>query len=294
MKYDLDPMPYFSPSERRAALVLLGTSILLFAWPKAWLAPNPDPGPWSPEEQAWLTQTLDTIRFVRYKRTAGPPQKIALHPFDPNRVDEQGLKKMGLPPGLAKNWGRYVEKGGRFRKTEDIRKLYGMTDAWFERLKPFAQLPVRADTSPNLARTAPPLPQKRPCRPLSINTADSAAWELLPGIGATLAGRIVRFRERLGGFVQVSQVGEVYGLRDSVFQMLSPCLELSGPVRKLQLNQAGLEELGTHPYIGYKLARAILAYRTQHGPFQAVEDLLAIPAIPPEKIPQWTPYLEVK
>ena len=294
MKYDLDPTPYFSPSERRAALMLLGISILLFAWPQAWLVPNPDPEPWSPEEQAWLTQTLDTIRFVRYKRTAGSAQKIALRPFDPNRVDEQGLKKMGLPPGLAKNWGRYVEKGGQFRKTEDIRKLYGMTDAWFERLKPFVQLPVRADTSPNLARTAPPLPQKRPCRPLSINTADSAAWELLPGIGAILAGRIVRFRERLGGFVQVSQVGEVYGLRDSVFQMLSPCLELSGPVRKLQLNQAGLEELGTHPYIGYKLARAILAYRTQHGPFQAVEDLLAIPAIPPEKIPQWTPYLEVK
>ncbi|MFZ4559120.1 MAG: helix-hairpin-helix domain-containing protein [Saprospiraceae bacterium] len=293
MKYDLDPTPYFSPSERRAALILLGISILFFAWPEAWLAPNPDPGPWSPKEQAWLTQTLDTIRFVRYKRTAGSPQKIALHPFDPNRVDEQGLRKMGLPPGLAKNWGRYVEKGGRFRKTEDIRKLYGMTDAWFERLKPFVHLPVRVDTSPNLARTAPPL-QKRPCRPLSINAADSAEWERLPGIGATLAGRIVRFRERLGGFVQVSQVGEVYGLRDSVFQMLSPCLERSGPVRKLQLNQAGLEELGTHPYIGYKLARAILAYRTQHGPFQTIEDLLAIPAIPAEKIPQWTPYLEVK
>jgi competence ComEA-like helix-hairpin-helix protein len=208
-------------------------------------------------------------------------------------MDEQGLRKMGLPPGLAKNWGRYVEKGGQFRKTEDIRKLYGMTDTWFERLKPFVQLPVRADTSSNLARTAPP-PQKRPCRPLSINTADSAEWERLPGIGAILAGRIVLFRERLGGFVQVSQVGEVYGLRDSVFQMLSPCLERSGPVRKLQLNQAGLEELGTHPYIGYKLARAILAYRTQHGPFQTIEDLLAIPAIPAEKIPQWTPYLEVK
>lgn len=293
MKYNLDPTPYFSPGERRAALLLLGISILLFAWPDAWLAPNPDPGPWGAEEEAWLNQKLDTLRFAENKKTPVGSSKATLRPFNPNQVEEQGLRQMGLPPGLAKNWGRYVEKGGRFRKTEDIRKLYGMTEVWFERLKPFIRLPQHVDTLPSPARTTSLPQEKRPCRPLAINAADSAEWERLPGIGPTLAGRIVRFRERLGGFVQIAQVGEVYGLRDSVFQVLSPCLELSGPVRKLPLNRAGLEELGAHPYIGYKLARAMIAYRTQHGPFRTVEDLLAIPAIPAEKIPQWVPYLEV-
>lgn len=293
MKYDLDRTPYFSPAERRAALMLLGISILLFAWPSAWLAPNPDPRPWGAEEQAWLAQKLDTLRSVENKIIPVSPRKASLRSFDPNQIDEQELQKMGLPPGLAKNWGRYVEKGGRFRKTEDIRKLYGMTDAWFERLKPFVYLTPRVDTLRDPVRTPPLPPEKRRCRPLSINAADSAEWERLPGIGATLAGRIVRFRERLGGFAQIAQVGEVYGLRDSVFQLLSPCLERSGPVRKLHLNGAGVEELGAHPYIGYKLARAIVAYRTQHGPFRTIDDLLAIPAVPAEKIPQWVPYLDV-
>ncbi len=61
--------------------------------------------------------------------------------------------------------------------------------------------------------------------PIDINTADTTALIALPGIGSKLAGRIVSFRDKLGGFNSVNQISEVYGLRDSVFQILLPYLK---------------------------------------------------------------------
>ena len=51
---------------------------------------------------------------------------------------------------------------------------------------------------------------------IDINTADSTAWVALNGIGPGFAKRIITYREKLGGFYQVDQLKEVYGL-DSVW-----------------------------------------------------------------------------
>ena len=60
--------------------------------------------------------------------------------------------------------------------------------------------------------------------PIDINTADTTAFIALPGIGSKLANRIIAFRTKLGGFSDVDQIREVYGLKDSVFQIIHPFL----------------------------------------------------------------------
>ncbi|MBO9571783.1 MAG: helix-hairpin-helix domain-containing protein, partial [Chitinophagaceae bacterium] len=64
----------------------------------------------------------------------------------------------------------------------------------------------------------------KPAFPIDINTADTTAFISLPGIGSKLANRIVSFRSKLGGFNSVEQIRQVYGLRDSVFQLIYPML----------------------------------------------------------------------
>lgn len=113
-----------------------------------------------------------------------------------------------------------------------------------------------------------------------INSADSTAWEALPGIGPTLAARLIRFREKLGGFYSIAQVAETYGLPDSTFQNIQASLRLdSGSLKKLNINQMDEKSLGQHPYIRYKLARLIVQYRSNHGPFSHAEDLYNIPLV---------------
>lgn len=129
-----------------------------------------------------------------------------------------------------------------------------------------------AGISREMARSSYPL--------LDINTADSALWEALPGIGPVLAGRIVRFRDKLGGFYAISQIGETYGLPDSTFNKIQPYLRLTKvSLKKLDLNRMDEKSLARHPYIRYKLARLIVLYRSNHGPFSRPEELLGIPLV---------------
>jgi competence ComEA-like helix-hairpin-helix protein len=118
---------------------------------------------------------------------------------------------------------------------------------------------------------------RTPIPEVNINAADSAQWERLPGIGPSFARRIVRYRNRLGGFHSVQQVSEVYGLADSVFKKIQPFLRLGDvSLRKLSLNDTDEKSFALHPYINTNLARLIIRYRSAHGPFRQVETLRAL------------------
>lgn len=129
---------------------------------------------------------------------------------------------------------------------------------------------------PKIARNSSPKKyrQQTEYQKTDINTADSLAWQQFRGIGVVLSGRIIRFRDKLGGFAQASQVGETYGLPDSVFRQIQPFLYVGQPHSRLAINQAGISELVRHPYIPYELAVGIVRLREKQGKINNVEALL--------------------
>jgi DNA uptake protein ComE-like DNA-binding protein len=135
--------------------------------------------------------------------------------------------------------------------------------------------------------------KKKILQPVSVNEADTTAFIDLPGIGSKLAARIISFREKLGGFYSVDQVGETYGLSDSSFQKIRPYLANAGTVRQLDLNAATAEELKDHPYFRWTLARAIVAYRNQHGPFKDLSELKNISVIDVASYQRIVHYLQI-
>ena len=69
---------------------------------------------------------------------------------------------------------------------------------------------------------------------------------------------------------------------DSSFQKIKSFLRLNAAsVLQLDLNEASREDLQSHPYIRWQLAKAIIDYRLENGPFATVDDLLKIPGIGP-------------
>ena len=60
--------------------------------------------------------------------------------FDPNTLDGEGWIRLGVPEKAATNVIRYREKGGLFRKPEDIGKIYGMPDQLAAELQPYIQI----------------------------------------------------------------------------------------------------------------------------------------------------------
>lgn len=56
---------------------------------------------------------------------------------------------------------------------------------------------------------------------------------------------------------------------------------------RVDLNTAGPAALQTLPGVGEQRAKALIAYRLEHGPFGRVEDAAQVPGIPAEAVAQW-------
>ncbi|HRP32508.1 MAG TPA: helix-hairpin-helix domain-containing protein [Agriterribacter sp.] len=216
--------------------------------------------------------------------------------FDPNTLSAEGWQELGLSARTARTIQKYLAKGGRFQKPEDIGKIYGLKKTEFERLLPFVRISKKEET-PIDRKSLPAVPVKKidpayPPEKVFINSADTSAFIALPGIGQKLAGRIVNFRKLLGGFYSVDQISEVYGLSDSVFQQIKPFLECqSRDIKKININTADIIELKAHPYIKYQLANAVIRYRTQHGRFEGVKDLKKVHLISDDLLKKLEPYI---
>ncbi len=217
--------------------------------------------------------------------------------FDPNTLNEEGWKRLGIRDKTIATIQNYVAKGGRFYKPEDIRKIWGLHAEDAERLLPFVQ--IKNSNQDNyfekkLPETKTFEKSKYVATIIDINTADTSLFIALPGIGSKLSQRIISFRDKLGGFYTIEQVSETYGLPDSVFQKIKPRLSVSNAsVNQININTATIDEMKTHPYLRYTIANAIVQYRLQHGNYIAVDDIKKIMVITDDIFNKAAPYLKV-
>ena len=223
-----------------------------------------------------------------------------LFKFDPNTLSAEGWRKLGVAEKIIQTIRHYIEKGGKFRRPEDIKRIYGLKPDQAEQLVLYAEIKNSDQDNryPGKEKAIPNAGQKeyKPYRKalVDINQADTSAWIALPGIGSKLALRIVNFREKLGGFYSVEQVSETFGLADSVFQKIKSQLFLSASgVKQIDLNKATFNELKLHPYVRWNIAQAIERYREQHGPFTTINELTEINIINEEWLKKARPYLVV-
>lgn len=221
-----------------------------------------------------------------------PEQPVELKPFDPNRASADELISVGFSKELAKRLINYRTKGGKFVIKKDLLKLYGFDDKLYQRVYPYISLPE--------SLTATALPSVQLSKKLNkektlidLNQADTAQLKRVYGIGDKLSERIVKYREKVGGFVSIDQLKEVYGLDSTVVDDVKKDFFVSSAFqpKKIKINSAKQEELAGHPYINRALARTIEAYRFQHGKFNSMEDLAKVQLMKEETLQKLRPYV---
>lgn len=224
--------------------------------------------------------------------------KGELFNFDPNTTSSADWKRLGLRDKTIQTIQNYLSKGGHFYKPEDLQKVYGLYKNEYERLLPYVKIePKTLISNEQFASSKPKdeTPTKTYVAKYSvidINSADTSAFISLPGIGSKLASRIITFRDKLGGFYSIDQIGETYGLPDSTFQKIKQYLKLdNSSVKKININTATVDELKAHPYIKFSLANPIIAYRNEHGEFSKIEDIKKVMAVTDEIYKKIAPYL---
>lgn len=234
-------------------------------------------------------------QFDRSVNSYGSTNKGELFEFDPNTLSAGGWKKLGLRDKTIGTIQNYLAKGGHFYQPEDLSRIYGLFKDEYERLAPYIRIEqTEGPFTSHPKETFISRPKTERYVAIDINTADTSAYIALPGIGSKLAARIVNFRDKLGGFHSVNQVGETFGLPDSTFQAIKQYLRLDNPqVKKININTATIDELKAHPYIRYSLANPIIAYRKEHGAFAKLEDLKKVMAVTEEVYGKMVPYLSL-
>lgn len=208
-------------------------------------------------------ETLTTLQHKWNAPTShdrrGNEIELTPFPFDPNHADSATLCRLGLKPWQVSNMLKYRRKGGRWRSADDLQRLYGLSKSQFEQLRPYVRIAEadkrkvyeRAEWQSNYEHEPRPKTEKlAEGITLPANTADTTALKHIPGIGSYYARKIVDYRERLGGFVSTSQIGEIEDLPAGITRWF--VLDKADKPRQLRINHATFKQLVRHPYLSYE------------------------------------------
>lgn len=316
---------YFQFSRRETAgfllLLLLALALALGLGPGLLRPQAPEYLPAADQRQldAWagsLRARLDSARTTQQRAYASRyprrlpggasrypvvPQ-VQLTPFDPNALAAPDWEARGVPHFVASRVVNYGLKAGGYRAKSQLQRV--LPDSVYQRLAPFVQLPnelpgrpaPRSAYASSLPGGASRFPRK-PTRlqPFDLNLADTTQLRQIRGIGRGRAEWIVKRRLELGGYVSEDQLAEVFVLRDAPDLVDSlrkyTFVQPGFAPQPVLINSATFDELWPHPYVRKPLARLIVAYRKQHGPYKTPRDLLQIKLLKPEDFERLQPYV---
>lgn len=302
---------YLQRDDRRAVLTLLALAVVALSL-IFWLGESSSPSPTAKETNSREEANREyangrTNSAEKYYKVE--EVKAERFPFDPNTADSTQLLRLGLAPWQVRSIYRYRAKGGIFRQPSDFARLYGLTRKQYRELRPYIRispdyLPAADYYAPrrtgNNARSVDSSATKaprytytarhklRPGEHIAINSADTTQLQKIPGIGSAYARMIIRYRERLGGFITMAQVLESGPVPESALRYIT--IDAT-QVRKLNINKLSLNQLRRHPYINFYQAKAICEYRRLHGPLHSLEELRFSPDFPPAQIERLQPYV---
>jgi competence protein ComEA len=207
-----------------------------------------------------------------------------LNPVDPNLADLDELTGIGFPERLAERVISYRSKGGTYKKSTDLKKIYGMSEKIWERISPFLVFPNEPDK--------PVSSEETPINLIQINLVTAEELAAIPDIGPDAAGKIIRFRERLGGFYHPEQIRETWGIHPKVFNILTSMITIDTlMIHRLEINFLDEKELSKHPYIDRETAKNIIKYRNKEGFIESGQALLDAGIIKDSVFVRIKPYL---
>ena len=275
------------------ALLLLAVAFAAFFWKF---------GDYKNESQQMAADSISsyqkksrTKRLVQYYATES--RKVERFPFDPNTADSTQLLRLGLQPWQVRNIYKYRAHGGIYRQKEDFARLYGLTVKQYRELEPYIRISSDYLPASTLVGKREPIERDTLRYPVKIqenehvvlNTADTTQLRKVPGIGSYYAAEIMRYGQRLGGYVSVNQLDEIDDLPKEAKKYF---VIANAAPKRLNVNRLTLQQLRRHPYINFYQAKAITDYRRLHGNIKSLSELRLSKDFTDEAIQRLEPYIE--
>lgn len=209
--------------------------------------------PWVTMESPHFGNTSQSS-FIRDKHTE--PVK-PLKPFDPNTITAQELIAMGWDAKPAFTLVNYRKKIKNFQVKDDLKVIRGLTDSAYRAMAPFIMLPdsIFREIVPDTIRyyaSRERIYKRHKRDTININQADTMRLVDLYGVGPYTAKLITRYRERLGGFYDKSQLYEIEWIEKERIDSIMPYVTVDDSYKRIDVKSQSFSELLGHPYLEYE------------------------------------------
>ncbi len=243
------------------------------------------------EQLAWLSKQA-IVDSLKIQKTNSKP---VIYPFNPNFISDFKGYKLGMSTIQIDRLLAFRKQNKFVNSAADFQEVTGVSDSLLKTISPYFKFP---DWVNNPKKTYKSFDKSTVTRAGSITVSDinqATKEDLMKvyGIGDKLSDRILTEKEKLGGFVSMEQLQDIWGLSPEVIaKMTASFVVKSTPnLKKIKINTASVKELAQFPFFNYALAKEIVIHRSMNGDIKA-EDLSKIKGFPVDKIKIIALYLE--
>jgi len=290
MKYE-DPF-VISKRSKRGLLVLILASLGLIFFPRVYM--------FFQKEEAFVINSEQITEFERThkkfekrnysnyyskkKKYKAPDSK-----FNPNTYKLSDWINLGLSEKQSVVILKFTSRG--IYNEEDLKRIFVIPDILFELIRDSVVYPERFQNSPNQESFKK---QAKQITLINLNTADTTEFMKIYGIGAFYAKQIIRYREKLGGYLIKEQLFEVWKMTPEAYDKIKDHVFISEKdVKRININSVTIEELNAHPYLKWNQANSIVKMRIQRNGFKNIEELKESVLIDSETYEKLFPYLSL-
>ncbi len=263
------------------AILICGIQIILLFVKKYDFAENDIQ---TKEEAEWLAQQNQLIDHNDFEI-----QHSKIYPFNPNFISDYKGYKLGMSVEQLDRLFAFRKQGKFINSVNDFQKITQVSDQWIKQYASYFKFPdwVHQKNKNDFPKKYKyeDFSTKKILEQKDINVASQEDLEAVYMIGEKTALKILEHREKLGAFVSLQQLENIWGIAPEALTELNKKFKviLSSNLKKININTASLKELGQFPLFNFKLAKNIITYRSMNQDFISVEQLKSIKDFPVEK-----------
>ncbi len=246
----------------------------------------------APKEKAqWLSyqKEIDSLKILK------SDFKPTIYPFNPNFITDFKGYKLGMSVAEIDRLLAYRKQNKFVNSAEEFQQVTKVSDSLLKAISPYFKFPdwVKNKKSYTNSFEKKDFTKSEKKISIDINTASQEDLIKVYGIGEGLSKGILEQKEKLGAFVSMEQMNDIWGLSPEVIENLNKSFHVSSTnsIKKININSASIKELSQFPFFKYNLAKEIVTYRTMNGDIK-IEDLTKIKGFPVEKLKIIALYLE--
>ncbi len=243
------------------------------------------------KHDAVVQAEIDSLKAISLKKDT-----VHMYPFNPNFITDFKGYTLGMSVEEIDRLHNFRKKDEFVNSTIEFQNVTKVSDSLLNMISPYFKFPEW--TQNRKSKTSNALTSSYKSKKViwkDLNTATAEDLKKISGIGEKLSARIIKFRDRLGGFMIDDQLFDVYGLEaDVVERALKQFKVVVKPdIVKINVNTATAEELSKLIYLQKHVAESIVNYRNLNGSINSLNELVKIEEFPAERINRIALYLSL-